>query len=370
MQYVSALGRLAVGTVLALAAGAPALGAQPNYDLIKRALEGALPPIIGTDNSELVATLQSTTLGTPIRRRFDPDAAVKLIFEGMDTPTYDPECTTAKPQSNPDPGECTIWTGNEKGKGPYVGLTYSKNLAEGNIAFRSRPPVVKPTIDTLEPVDLADDAAFDMAKEFLTNFFGLPPIEIPTPPKNAANPTPFVSDQAIGFSARYKPVVVRKVITLPRGIKLKSPIVVDKERGINLPFIPAPGNATVVIDNTGITAAQIQGWQELRVNKAINPKLAKTRQDLINEIANDLMDEGGGTLGHISAHLVYGSDWRGKFGYLVPAVRILVAPVAGEQSPEQLRAHFDAMTPTAGFIQDYPLVPPAEPDAGVSRQTP
>jgi len=323
-------------------------------------VEAALPPTIGADNSALVSKMQAPALGTPIRRTFNVDTAVQQVF-GTTPPTYDPACREGSAQAtNPDQGECSAWSGEATGTGAYVRMSYSKNLAEGNVGFQSRGLVVKPTTATLRPVDMDNAKALELAMEFLNKSFGLPVTEIPLPPKDAPNANPFVSDQAIGFSAKLPPVIVAKIVTLPRGIKLKSPIV-DEKNGRTLPYLPAPGNAMAVLDNEGVTGALIQDWQELRVNTALDPKRAKTRADLVNEIANGLMQEGGGTLGRISAHLVYGSDWRGSYGYLVPAVRILVAPVAGDQSAEQMKAHFDAMTPTAGFIHDYPLVPSVEP---------
>jgi hypothetical protein len=370
--------RLTIGLALTVAASTPALATPPNLELIARALDGALPPIIGDDNSKLVEALQAPVLGTPISRAFKLEVAAQGAFKRAGTPTYDPGCDskTAQPGSA-DEGECAAWVGDPGGTGAYTRLAFSKNLGKGNIGFRSRGPVATVSLTSLVPLDLDDAKAFSMALAFVTQSFGLPAGEVPIPPKNATNLNPFVSGESIGFSARYNPVLYRKIVTVPRGIKLKTPIVVDARTGMTLPFIPAPGFASIVIGQTGnvdtpidVIDAQIQDWQDLRVNPNLDPKSAKSRKALMEEMTDDLMNEGGGTIGRISAQLVYGSDWRGTYGYLVPAVRIMVAPVAGPKTAEELTALYKSGTPTAGFIHDYPLVAPVEPPADPKRTTP
>jgi hypothetical protein len=58
----------------------------------------------------------------------------------------------------------------------------------------------------------------------------------------------------------------------------------------------------------------------------------------------------------MSAHIVYGSDWRGSFGYLVPAVQVLVTPIKGDLTDAELAALFEQKVGTAGFIKEYSLV--------------
>lgn len=351
----------AMGIALAFLASASSVqGATPNPEEIARLLDSALPPIVSDNNVELVSQMQKPLLGNPLSKTFSRERAVSAVFGADRQPKFEAGCTLLKtPQGEVDPGDCVGTFGTEKGSQSFIQLRFSKNLGFGNIGFLSRGLVqkIKPA-DLKSVAEISNDKALDLALAFLIDSFGLSKREIPFPPADAKNPNPFVSDQSIGFSSprEFPSVVVRKIVTLPRALELESPIV-DPTNGMSLPFIPAPGSALVAIDSSGIVAAEIRDWRDLRINENLNLKLTKTRQQLISEMTEDLVKEGGGTIEKLSAHLVYGSDWHGTYGYLVPAVRISVAPVAGEKSSEELADLFKRQVPTAGFVLEYPLVP-------------
>src|SRR5207302_10796124 len=103
-----------------------------------------------------------------------------------------------------------------------------------------------------------------------------------------------------------------------------------------MPFVPVTGQVSVLIGNQGVIGATVENWQELHMDPNLDPENAKTKSELMREIAQDLVGEAGGgavRLAGLSAHVVYHTDFRGTFGLLVPAVQIYASPVNGDLSP-------------------------------------
>jgi hypothetical protein len=171
-----------------------------------------------------------------------------------------------------------------------------------------------------------------------------------------------VSDLAVqGQSVQgenINPIVIQKLVRIPRGLRVDLPP--DPTSGRSLPYVPAPGVAKVLFDANGMAGMMVEDWQELRTDPTLNAGNAKKRSDLVREIAEDLLADGGGRIANVSAHIVFGSDWRGTFGYLVPAVRVYVAPVVGTLNADQFDEIERGKIGTAGIVREYALI--ARPD--------
>jgi hypothetical protein len=338
------------------------IGEVQNLDQILKSVDGALPPIIGNSNTELARHLLAPPLAPPLSQTFSLKTAVAAIFK-RSTPAFAPNCSRAGTAVNePDQGDCDASIGTPEGGGVFTQLSFSKNLGVGNIRFVSRPAFNPNFVPgDLKPIAISDGLALDQAVSFLSGNFGLSKNEFPLPPAGVPNASPFVSNLAVGGADdkgnQIAPVVIQKVVQIPRGFLLNLR---DPASGQVVPFVPAPGVAKVLIDTSGIVGALVENWQELRVDPTLNPANAKTRSQLMSEIAQDLQADGGARIANVSAHIVYSSDWRGSFGYLVPAVQVYVAPATGELNVDQLGLIEKQNIGTAGIVREYALI--ARPD--------
>jgi hypothetical protein len=324
-------------------------------DKLERLIDKSLPPIIGQNNSDLVAKLLKATIGKPMSQTFDRDKAVRELFGG-EVPRFAPNCQNHNtPVGEPDQGECVAELGDAIGTGDYSRLAHSKNLGLGDITFLKRSVVQERRPKDLTPVKISDKEAFERAQSSLHSAFGLDLAEIPKPPPDA-KVLP-VSSLTSGFGSkdqadRIPPLAVQKVVRLQRGLAVEG--IGDPQSGRMLPYIPAPGVATVTLDDSGVAAIIVENWQELRLDPLMDARKAKTRAELIHEIAEDLASEEIHDLERLSFLLVVSSDWRGTYGYLVPALRLFVSPVPRDLTQEQQRALKGKST--AGFVREYPLV--------------
>jgi hypothetical protein len=237
----------------------------------------ALPPLIGSANSELVDKLIHARMGVPLSRSFDSTKAVKAIF-GRIPPTFAPDCKQIfTPTGDVDTGECMATRGQRGGQGAFMRLSFSKHLGLGSIKYLKRAADGSVMPSDLMPVKLTDAQAYAQALSFLQTNFGLPPEEVPQPPPGAMNPLPVKN---LVMAWRDKPgtggaVPIRKLVLVQRGF------FVDIKGGTgqrDLPWVQGPGQARVLVDDAGIQQAVIRGWQELRANPAVDPRNAKTRR--------------------------------------------------------------------------------------------
>lgn len=189
--------------------------------------------------------------------------------------------------------------------------------------------------------------AYEKATSFLGSAFGLPLNELP--PTNADRLP--VKDLTIGFDDKtgVPPVVIQKVVMLRRGLKLPTPFV-DPETKRTLTHVPAPGMARVALDANGnVVNAVVSNWLELRRDAAhIDPKNAKSRDELVQEIARDLANDGGGAVGIIAILIGLSAENRGDYGYLLPAVQVFVNPGGRDTEPPG--------PTTGGIVREYSLV--------------
>ncbi len=131
-------------------------------------------------------------------------------------------------------------------------------------------------------------------------------------------------------------------------------MVIEGPNKQNLTHVPLPGKAIVAVDDTGVAGAIVDGWQELRVDPKMSADQAKSGDDLIDEIAEDLFNDGIRSVNRLNFHVAIASDWRGSFGLLLPAVQVDVSPVAHDLSEDQQKQLQGQAT--AGIVKEYSLV--------------
>lgn len=322
---------------------------EPGYDRLLGLVDSAMPPVVGNDNSDLVQNLLGVRLGTQLPRSFDFGKARAAIFGLRVVPNLAPDCKrTSTAAGEPDQGECVASVGDENGGETYRSLSFSKNLGVGNIRFLYRPKVADVDIGGLKPVKMSDREAYDKALAFLETSFGVPvKDEVPVPPNAEVLP---VRDLLVGVDPQLKiaPVVVQKVVTLRRGLLLPKPFK-DPTGGFVQTHVPAPGMARVALNADGnVVGAVVSGWQDLRAGQDIDPRNAKSRSQLVQEIATDLLANGGGPVGSIKILIGLSSQFNGKAGLLLPAVQVYVSPGGRDTEPTG---------PTSGgIVAEYSLV--------------
>jgi hypothetical protein len=317
----------------------------PTPEELVKLIDGALPQLIQEDNSGLVGRLMQPKLGIPLSESFVLETAVTELF-GRARPTFAPDCQRkTSPSGDPDLGECTAARGSEAGKGAYTRLSFSKHMGLGNIKYMRRPAEFNIGPEDLKPVPLSDPEAYEKAVGFLVQTFGLPFEEIPQPPPGAENPIP-VRDlvmEWIDETGQRNAVPIQKVVSLRRGLLVELDL---------LPWVPAPGEATVVMDEAGVSAAMVRDWQELRPHPGINPGRAKSRTELTEEILSDLLNINKTGIASMSSQILISRVPDGTHGLLLPAVQMYVSPVPRDPSEEEQMQFWS----TAGFVREYPLV--------------
>jgi hypothetical protein len=372
---LSAAAVVAAGTASAYAAEtAPGqIGQVLNIDQVQQMVDSALPPILGGDNSELLGLLSKPRLGPALSQTFSPQTALHAVFGPAGAP-FDLGCSrTGTTVGEPDQGDCSATAGTPSGKGGLKQLSFSKNIAVGNIRFLFRQPDTgKPNFT---PVDLADGSALKAATDFLTKNFGLPAEEFPlppTPPGGVPNLSGFVSSLTIqgqgtaGAAADVTPpTVIGKLVHIRRGLFVRLP---TDANGNTQAYVPAPGVANVLIGQGKnaagaptplVLGAMVENWRELRPDPNVNASRAKSRQALTNEIVQDLLGDGGARIAHMSAHIVYTSDCRSAgFCYLVPAVQVYVAPATGQLNADHFKLIEGEKIGVTGFVREYLLASP------------
>jgi hypothetical protein len=362
------LGSAAVLAASAIAAYAQteakgAIGTISSIEQVSSIVDSALPPILAGDNSAIAAQMLDPPLAPPLRETFSSQAAMRALFE-HDGHKGMPDCSPkgAKHDGSED-DECNVDVGSSHGNGAFRHLVFSKDLSTGNIRFLTRPAFNPNFVAAdLKPVTMSDADALSRAVSLLTKGFGLSATEFALPPASlvAVRPNGVVSSLTIRGSSdsgeAVAPTVIQKLVHIRRGLLVKLP---SDANGHTQTFVPAPGEAKVVLDTTGVVGVMVEDWRELRLNPAANPKFAKSRQALVSEIAQDLVGDGGARIAHLSAHLVYGTDCRSAgFCYLVPSIRVTVAPATGLLDAGQFRQIVAENIGTAGFVREYALIAP------------
>jgi hypothetical protein len=127
----------------------------------------------------------------------------------------------------------------------------------------------------------------------------------------------------------------------------------------DLDWLPAPGKAFMVLDDSGVKQAGVRAWQELVAppNPDEAARLAKTRSELVAEIAEQLAGMARGPIDHILIGLVIGaSPHEDGTALLLPAVQVSVSPVARDLDEEQQEKLATMQASTAGRVMEIALV--------------
>lgn len=345
----------AAAFALALVFGTPAAFAQedpppdprpPSADEIKQLLEGALPDLLKEDNSELVGAMMNVQMGTPLSESFDLSVAVKALFNRV-RPTFSPECAkTSTPVGDRDKRLCIAERGNAGGEGLYQQLAFGKQLETGHIRYMVRQPQQPVDPGSLRPVELSDEDAFGKAIGFLGETFGLAQEEIPLPPPGTKNPFPvrsLLAEWADEKQGKAGSVPILKVVSLQRGLRSTIP---------ELPWLPAPGDAIVALDNSGPTMAVIRDWQELRQHPDADPQKAKSRSRLVDEMTEDILNTNKVPIVSMRTKLLLTSVPTETYSLLLPAVQVWIATQPRDPTEEQQRG----MWSTGGSVEEYLLL--------------
>lgn len=347
---------LALGTTLTLAVALPAQGREiRSLDEMKSMVRESMPAFLG-DTKEVVGQLLSVPLAPPLSQTFNQQKAIEIVFAGGAAALSSDCRRRLTPAGEADQGDCVATNGRDAGKGAFTQLSFSKNMGNGNIRLLKRALVDDSmTPEKLPKASLSDAEALKNALGFLGSAFGLSGEEIPSPPVGAKNSLV----RSLGVAGtdvdgrKINAYRVQKVVTLYRGFPLQKPYF-NPATGQTLTHVRGPGMATVAVDDSGIVGAAVNDWQELRKDPKMSPENAKPTDVLMNEIAESLFNGGVRQLEKINFMIQVGTDWRGSYGLLLPAVRVSVSTVPNDLNEDQ-QAKL-AFQSTAGLIREFSLV--------------
>jgi len=353
----------------ACAALLPSAFAQnAQYEELRAAVARALPPVIGKDNAELAKQLQSIKIDGAISKNFDASRVAKAFF-GRTTPTFANDCRlTSTPLNEADPALCELTAGlRDDPTGAFVFMGYSKNVGQGNFKFIKRP-AFKPDGTTLpSPVKLSDAGAYEGALKFLDTL-GVPRSEIAAPPTNAKNPLP-VRSLAVATTqeGRATPIVIGKAVSIPRSFAVPGGLF-KGPNGEVLDRVLAPGHATLVLDDTGVQLASVEDWADGQLDPKLDPRLAKSADELVSEITDDLYNEGVRDVGSLSILIALRKGYPNPddpnpplcpvCGVLRPALKVIIS-----QLPVGKVAVTQGSYAAPGLVREYDLVDQTEAEA-------
>jgi hypothetical protein len=368
----------AAGLVLAAAGSVQAADFQSSRE-IAAFLKERMPMYLQDDATRrrLVGEMLKVPIATPLTRSFDANRAVKaLLGDGSVIPSAD--CRrTGSPVGERDPGDCTASIGDESGTGAFSRLSYSKSLGFGNIEFvkRAAIPSTPPTTDPPSPKG-TDGQYFEEALKLLGGVLGLPVgpnyggpdsiSEIPLPPNGARLPVRNLNVQGSDGQERSKPVTVQKVVILKRGFPLATPIPIGN---FQLTHLPGPGTAMVMFDANGVSGVSVQNWHDLRIDPTMTEEDTKSGDALMEEIAEDLFNDGVRSASDMKFHAIIASEQRNQIGLLLPAVQVAVLPGLVLKDPTEDEQAKLALQTTAALLKEYSLVE-RKPDSNAGRPRP
>lgn len=290
----------------ALLAAAPLLAGAQTADpkeLLRSAVSRQVSSLLGDGSVRVVERLMTVKIAPGLGRNFDSGRVTTALF-GRQSASVAPDCrSTTTNAKEPDPGLCVVEAGNRESEtGAYTLLAYSKNIGSGDLMF-TRRAAFNPDTSTLPPsVKLSDADAYAQALKFM-DLLGVPRGDIPIAPNDARNPLPVRSlvvgaeDEKGGTSTR---LTVHKMVTLPRALVVPGGLLQDPATGVILNHVLAPGFATVAVTDSGVQYARLDGWADAPMDPKLDPRLAKSTTDLVNEITDDLYGEGVRKVGNLS----------------------------------------------------------------------
>lgn len=337
-------------------------------ELLRAAIANSLRPMLGDSSATVVERVMTIKPDGAISRNFDLGRVTSAVF-GRQAANFAPDCrSTTTSAKEPDGGLCVVEAGSRDSEtGAYTMLAFSKNIGAGDLMF-TRRAAFNPGSITLPPsAKLSDADAYGQALKFL-DLLGVPRSEIPMPPKDAKNPLPVRSleagaeDEKGSVAAR---VVVHKMVTLPRAFVVPGGLLRDPTTGVILSHVIAPGGATLAVTDAGVQFARLDGWSDAQMDAKLDPRRAKSTNELINEITDDLYGEGVRKVGSLSILISLRKGYPHPddpnpplcpiCGVLRPALQVMVSQPGVGRVDSSEKAFV-----AAGLMREYDLVAQTE----------
>jgi hypothetical protein len=161
-------------------------------------------------------------------------------------------------------------------------------------------------------------------------------------------------------------VTVQKVVILKRGFPLATPIPIGN---FQLTHLPGPGTAMVMFDANGVSGVSVQNWHDLRIDPTMTEEDTKSGDALMEEIAEDLFNDGVRSASDMKFHAIIASEQRNQIGLLLPAVQVAVLPGLVLKDPTEDEQAKLALQTTAALLKEYSLVE-RKPDSNAGRPRP
>jgi len=359
--------------VTALMAGPSLANAQvaDSKEILRAAIAAQLRPLLGDGAGGIVEKLKGVKPDGAISRNFNPAVVSKAVF-GRAAANVAPDCNSTQTNTKePDQGRCVIQTGSpDSPTGAFAMLAFSKNIGMGDITYLRRPAFDPNSTVLPSPVKLSDAEAYAQALKFLA-LLGVPKSEIPVAPRDAKNPLPV---RALLVGAEQDPgkdatrIEVQKVINFQRSFTVPGGLFKDPTTGIVLDQVLAPGEVTVAVDDNGVQLADVQSWSDAQMDPKLDPALAKSTPELIDEITDDLFAEGVRKAGSLSILIGLRKAFPNPddpnpplcpvCGVLRPALRVVISQV-GPGAVDSSERNFIA----PGVVREYDLVGQTEAES-------
>lgn len=359
-------GALAAAALTLLATAAQAQ-TQPPKDALRAAVSNAVLQAIGDSPRETVTRVMMVRPDGAISKNFNLQKIVPATF-GRAGAVAAPDCrSTVTAAGEPDPGLCILDQGKrDDPSGAYTLLAFSKNIGAGNVRFVRRAAFVPGDSREPTPVKLSDEDAYKQAMSF-AELLGIPKSEIPVPPPGVKNPLPVRTLAVAGERDRggAPRIPLQKVVQIPRAFALPLGLMRTPLAGQPLTHVIAPGSATFVLDDRGVQFARVDGWSDAQLDPKLNVANSKTFNALVNEITDDMWNEGVRKAGRVSVHVALRRAYPNPddpnpplcpvCGVLRPALKVLISQV-GPESVVTSEKNFVA----PGLVREYDLVEPTE----------
>lgn len=367
--------RTAAACAAALAALACCLPAQAQsrLDVLQKDVAAALSRVMPNGPAEVVDKLANVRPDGAISRGFNPGRVSQAVF-GRGSPSAAPECRGATtPMKEPDEGLCTLELGGrDDPAGGYIQLAFSKNIGQGDIRYFRRAAFKPGDEATPQPLKLSDEDAYKTALAF-AELLGIPKSEIPQPPPGAKVPLPVrtlvagSADEPGGSARQFE---LQKVVVLPRAFVVPGGLLRDSASGIALNHVVAPGQAVIAINDAGVQFAQVQGWSDAQIDPKTDGRRAKSASTLVNEITQDLWNEGVREVRSMSVLIALRKGYPHPddpnpplcpvCGVLQPALKVIVS-----QAPRERLQTSEKAFAAPGVVREYDLLAPTEAEGAL-----
>lgn len=350
-----------------LLAGAALAQADPK-EALRRQVGLQLETLLPNGAGDVVTRLQNVkpNPNETISRGFNLGNVNQRLF-GRLQPTAAPDCQAATtPAREPDEGMCVMDRGRaDDPTGDYKMLAFSKNIGQGDIRYFNRQKFDPRAELSPTPVKLDDRAAYEEALKFVA-LLGVPASEIPRWPAGASLP---VRTLAVGSQSdkgnEPKRIDLLKVVSLPRAFEVPGGLLRDPATGRMLNHVLAPGQALVALSDSGVQFARIEGWSDAQMDPRVDPRQAKSQAALLEEITEDLYNEGVRRIGMLSMLVTLRRAYPNPddpnpplcpvCGLLRPALEVRISTLGPNRADTS-----EARPAPPGLVREYDLVNEAD----------